>query len=100
MTSAGAEALPFLASFCVLPASLLFFFAYGRFVEFLPPHSVFYASVVPLVSSSICPRQDLPHQLPGSVCPGSDPVGIFSRVVVGDALCHQAKHSRLGIYPD
>ncbi len=29
VTAAGAEALPFLASFCVLPASLLFFFAYG-----------------------------------------------------------------------
>ncbi len=52
VTSAGAEALPFLASFCVLPASLLFFFAYGRFVEFLPPRSVFYASVLPLVRTS------------------------------------------------
>ena len=30
VTSAGAEALPFLASFCVLPASLAFFFAYGE----------------------------------------------------------------------
>lgn len=29
VTAAGAEALPFLASFCVLPASLAFFFAYG-----------------------------------------------------------------------
>ena len=32
MTAAGAEALPFLASFCVLPASLLFFFAYGALI--------------------------------------------------------------------
>jgi len=30
VTSAGAEALPFLASLCVLPASLAFFFAYGE----------------------------------------------------------------------
>ena len=47
-TTSGANG-PYLASFCVLPASLAFFFAYGRFVEFLPPRSVFYASVVPLV---------------------------------------------------
>lgn len=50
VTSAGAEALPFLASFCVLPASFAFFFAYGRLVEVLPQRAVFYASVVPLVS--------------------------------------------------
>ena len=30
VTSAGAEALPFLASFCVLPASLASFFLYGE----------------------------------------------------------------------
>lgn len=33
VTAAGAEALPFLASFCVLPASLAFFFAYGAAVD-------------------------------------------------------------------
>ena len=30
VTSAGAEALPFLASFCVLPASLAAFYLYGE----------------------------------------------------------------------
>ena len=51
MTSAGAEALPFLASFCVLPASLAFFFAYGRLVELVPPRAVFFTAVIPLVSA-------------------------------------------------
>jgi hypothetical protein len=50
VTSAGAEALPFLASFCVLPASLASFFLYGKLVSHLPPRMVFYASVVPLVA--------------------------------------------------
>ncbi len=33
VTAGGAETLPFLASFCVLPASLLFFVMYGRMVS-------------------------------------------------------------------
>lgn len=53
VTSAGAEALPFLASFCVLPASFAFFFAYGRLIEILPQRAVFYASVIPLVTSRL-----------------------------------------------
>ena len=36
VTTAGAETLPFLASFVVLPASLAFFVAYGKMVEVLP----------------------------------------------------------------
>ncbi len=50
VTSAGAEVLPFLASCGVLPASLGFFFYYGRLVEALPPAQVFYAAVAPLVA--------------------------------------------------
>ncbi|KAK9820325.1 hypothetical protein WJX72_008977 [[Myrmecia] bisecta] len=50
VTSAGAETLPFLASFCVLPASLVFFMAYGRLVEAVQPSTVFYACVTPLVA--------------------------------------------------
>lgn len=33
VTAAGAESLPFLASFCVLPASLAFFVLYGKLVR-------------------------------------------------------------------
>lgn len=44
VTTAGAETLPFLSSFCVLPASIAFFMLYGRMVEALPPRAVFYAA--------------------------------------------------------
>ena len=50
MTSAGAEVLPFLASCGVLPASLGFFFFYGRLVERLPASQIFYAAIAPLVA--------------------------------------------------
>lgn len=50
VTTAGAETLPFLASFVVLPSSLGFFVLYGRMVESLPTRMVFYASILPLVS--------------------------------------------------
>eukprot|EP00891_Asterochloris_glomerata_P004312 jgi/Astpho2/4312/gw1.00065.20.1_t len=50
VTTAGAETLPFLAAFVVLPASLTFFVAYGRMVEHLPHNLVFYASIAPLVA--------------------------------------------------
>jgi ATP/ADP translocase len=33
VTAGGAETLPFLASFCVLPASLAFFVLYGKLVR-------------------------------------------------------------------
>ncbi|KAL3133509.1 hypothetical protein ABBQ38_007368 [Trebouxia sp. C0009 RCD-2024] len=49
VTVAGAETLPWLASFCVLPASLAFFMIYGWLVTHLRPNAVFYAAVAPLV---------------------------------------------------
>jgi AAA family ATP:ADP antiporter len=50
VTTAGAETLPFLASFVVLPSSLGFFLMYGKMVETLPSKMIFYVSVVPLVA--------------------------------------------------
>lgn len=50
VTTAGAETLPFLASFCVLPASIAFFMIYGQMVERLHPNAVFYAAVLPLLA--------------------------------------------------
>lgn len=50
VTAAGAEALPFLASFCVLPATLAFFAFYNRIVEQLPQRVVFMVSMLPLVA--------------------------------------------------
>lgn len=35
VTAGGAEALPFLASFCVLPASVGFFMLYGKLVRWV-----------------------------------------------------------------
>ena len=59
VTTAGAETLPFLAAFVVLPASLTFFVAYGRMVEHLPHNLVFYASIAPLVRPAHEVRQKL-----------------------------------------
>lgn len=59
VTTAGAETLPFLAAFVVLPASLTFFVAYGRMVEHLPHNLVFYASIAPLVRPARKVRQKL-----------------------------------------
>ena len=50
VTTAGAETLPFLASFVVLPSSLGFFLLYGKMVESLPSRMVFYVSIMPLVA--------------------------------------------------
>ena len=50
VTTAGAETLPFLASFVVLPTSLGFFLLYGKMVESLPSRMIFYVSILPLVS--------------------------------------------------
>eukprot|EP00879_Flechtneria_rotunda_P029548 GHRR01031966.1.p1 GENE.GHRR01031966.1~~GHRR01031966.1.p1 ORF type:complete len:337 (+),score=132.40 GHRR01031966.1:471-1481(+) len=49
VTAGGAEALPFLASFGVLPASVAFFVLYNKLVARLPERAVFYASVLPLL---------------------------------------------------
>ena len=50
VTTAGAETLPFLASFVVLPSSLGFFLLYGKLVETLPSRMIFYVAIMPLVS--------------------------------------------------
>ncbi len=49
VTAAGAEALPFLASFCVLPATLAFFAFYNGITDRLPQRAVFMVAMVPLV---------------------------------------------------
>ena len=49
VTAAGAEALPFLASLGVLPASLAFFVYYKRVASRLPPVPRFAAALAPLV---------------------------------------------------
>jgi len=49
VTTAGAETLPFLASFVVLPSSLGFFLLYGKLVETLPSRMIFYVAIMPLV---------------------------------------------------
>eukprot|EP00882_Tetradesmus_deserticola_P025181 GHRQ01027644.1.p1 GENE.GHRQ01027644.1~~GHRQ01027644.1.p1 ORF type:complete len:275 (+),score=129.90 GHRQ01027644.1:32-856(+) len=50
VTAGGAEVLPFLASCCVLPASVAFFVLYGKLVAHLPEKAVFYAAVTPLLA--------------------------------------------------
>ena len=49
VVSGGAEQLPFLASYCVLPLSLLFFFYYNKLLSALEPQQVFYAAMAPLL---------------------------------------------------
>ena len=50
VTSSGAEVLPFLSSFCVLPASIVFFVYYSSLLAHIPPRRVYYAAVGTLVS--------------------------------------------------
>lgn len=50
VVAGGAETLPFLASFCVLPASIGFFILYGQLVSVLHERAVFYAAVLPLLA--------------------------------------------------
>jgi AAA family ATP:ADP antiporter len=49
VTTAGAEALPFLASVGVLPATIGFFMYYGNLVQRLHNNTIFYAAILPLV---------------------------------------------------
>ena len=49
VTTAGAETLPFLASFVVLPISLGFFVMYGKMIERLPSRMIFYVAILPLI---------------------------------------------------
>jgi len=50
VTSSGAEVLPFLSAFCVLPASVAFFIYYSNLVQRMHPRQVYYAAVGTLVS--------------------------------------------------
>lgn len=49
VTTSGAEALPFLASLVVLPASVLFFGYYAKLLSAFPRHRVYYLAIVPFV---------------------------------------------------
>ena len=67
VTSMGAETLPFLSAFGVLPASLAFFVVYNKLVAKLPPRLVFAAAVTPLAAfyvlfaTVIYPAADVLH---------------------------------------
>lgn len=49
VTAAGAEVLPFLASYCVLPSSLLFLAFYTRLCSTQQPRHIFYMAITPLL---------------------------------------------------
>ena len=49
VTTSGAEALPFLASFVVLPASIAFFAYYSKILTVLPKQRVYYLAILPFV---------------------------------------------------
>jgi len=53
VTTGGAEVLPFLASYCVLPASLLFFTYYAQLCSMVPSRSVFYLALLPLLAGYV-----------------------------------------------
>ena len=67
VTTMGAETLPFLSAFGVLPASLAFFVVYNKLVAKLPPRLVFAAAVTPLAAfyvlfaTVIYPAADVLH---------------------------------------
>ncbi|GAX78096.1 hypothetical protein CEUSTIGMA_g5538.t1 [Chlamydomonas eustigma] len=50
VTSAGAEALPFLGAYAVLPASILFYMYHSYLVKALPEKMVYYASLAPFLA--------------------------------------------------
>ncbi|KAK9812014.1 hypothetical protein WJX73_008976 [Symbiochloris irregularis] len=50
VTTAGAETLPYLSAFGVLPASLLFFMLYNKIIAKLPNKWVFASTVAPLTA--------------------------------------------------
>jgi ATP:ADP antiporter, AAA family len=49
VTTSGAEALPFLASLVVLPASVIFFGYYAKLLSAIPRHRVYYLAILPFV---------------------------------------------------
>lgn len=67
VTTSGAEALPFLASFVVLPASVAFFAYYSKMVNTMPKHRVYYLAILPFVlfygafAAAIYPMSDTLH---------------------------------------
>ena len=67
VTTSGAEALPFLASFVVLPASVVFFAYYSKMLSIMPKHRVYYLAVAPFVvfygvfATAIYPIADTLH---------------------------------------
>ncbi|WIA15211.1 hypothetical protein OEZ85_001890 [Tetradesmus obliquus] len=92
VTAGGAEVLPFLASCCVLPASVAFFVLYGKLVAHLPEKAVFYAAVTPLLgyyalfAAAIYPIAGSLHplELMAKIAP-SVPVGLHGLLkVVGN----------------
>jgi len=50
VTAAGAEVLPFLSAYAVLPASITFFAFYARLTSSQPPRRVFYLAILPLLA--------------------------------------------------
>jgi ATP/ADP translocase len=67
VTTSGAEALPYLASFVVLPASLAFFAYYSKMLSVMPKHRVYYLAILPFVvfyaifASAVYPMADSLH---------------------------------------
>ena len=67
VTTSGAEALPFLASFVVLPASLAFFAYYSKMLSVMPKHRVYYLAILPFIlfygifAAAIYPAADALH---------------------------------------
>eukprot|EP00951_Prasinocladus_malaysianus_P011734 scaffold86895_cov34-Prasinocladus_malaysianus.AAC.5 len=51
VTAGGAEVLPFLSAYCVLPASIVFFGYYSRITSVVPAKRVFYLALVPLLAA-------------------------------------------------
>ena len=50
VTTAGAEVLPFLAAYAVLPASIAFFVYHSHLVKVVPEKFVYAASLAPLLT--------------------------------------------------
>ena len=98
VTTSGAEALPFLAAFAVLPASVVFFAYYSKLLSVLPKHRVYYLAVAPFVvfygvfATCIYPAADSLHLhglfekvrvIPGrmSVCNVEQPLLVIDRAL-------------------
>jgi AAA family ATP:ADP antiporter len=49
VTAAGAEAIPFLKTFGVVPAAILFLLIYAKASNVLKPENLFYATIIPFI---------------------------------------------------